>query len=84
LVEPLCDVAAATKEDVDAAVQAAKACLYSQHWGYASTGLQRAAILRKLGDIITERTEELARLDSLDHGKVCVHVFVILIRCLEK
>lgn len=67
--EVLCNVAAATKEDVDAAVKAAKACLYSQHWGYASTGRQRATILRKLGEIIAARTDELARLDSLDHGK---------------
>ncbi len=37
--------------------------------GYASTRSQRAAILRRLGEIITSRKEELARLDSLDQGK---------------
>jgi betaine-aldehyde dehydrogenase len=50
-------------------VKAARACLNSPEWGYASTGKQRAIILRKLGQIITSRKEELIRLDSLDQGK---------------
>lgn len=65
----LCEVAAASKEDVDLAVAAAKKCLNSPQWGYASTGKQRADLLRKLGKIIEDRSEELAKLDSLDHGK---------------
>jgi betaine-aldehyde dehydrogenase len=52
-----------------AAVEAAVACLHSPHWGYASTGAQRAQVLRKLGTLIESRKEELARLDSLDQGK---------------
>ena len=40
--------AAADKDDVDLAVKAAKTCLYSDNWGYKSTGKQRAVILRKL------------------------------------
>ena len=67
--ELLCNVAAATSEDVDLAVAAAKRCLYSSSWGYASTGAQRANILRALGSIISARKDELATLDSLDQGK---------------
>ena len=65
----ICDVANGTSEDIDAAVASAKACLNSDHWGYKSTGAQRAKILRKLGEIITSRKDEIARLDSLDQGK---------------
>lgn len=67
--EPICRVANGTAEDINKAVMAAKACLYSDTWGYKSTGAQRAIILRKLGEIITSRKDELARLDSLDQGK---------------
>jgi len=59
----------ATTEDVDKAVNAAKACLNGPTWGYSSTGAQRAIVLRKLSTIIASRKDELARLDSLDMGK---------------
>lgn len=59
---PITEVANGTAEDIDKAVAAAKACLYSEHWGYKSTGTQRAVILRRLGEIITNRKDELARL----------------------
>ena len=59
------------------AVLAAKRCLFSDSWGYASTGKQRAIILRKIGEIIAERSDELARLDSLDHGKVLFFLLFI-------
>lgn len=67
--KPICRVANGTSEDINKAVAAAKACLYSDAWGYKSTGAQRAAILRKLGEIITTRKDEIAQLDSLDQGK---------------
>lgn len=67
--EVICSVSAATAADVDLAVKAAKATLYGPDWGYKSTGAQRAVVLRKLGTIISERKDELAMLDSLDHGK---------------
>jgi acyl-CoA reductase-like NAD-dependent aldehyde dehydrogenase len=67
--EVIAMVANGTSEDIDLAVQSAVACLHSPTWGYKSTSSQRAAILRKLGDILTERTNELAALDSLDMGK---------------
>jgi betaine-aldehyde dehydrogenase len=67
--EEIASVDACTAEDIDIAVKAAKAALYSEGWGYKSTGAQRAVILRKLGGIIEARKDELAMLDSLDHGK---------------
>mmetsp|Transcript_21587 Transcript_21587/g.43546 ORF Transcript_21587/g.43546 Transcript_21587/m.43546 type:complete len:502 (+) Transcript_21587:76-1581(+) len=67
--EVLCEVANGTAEDVDIAVRAARRCLESENWGYKSTGAQRAVILRKLGEIFTERLEELAKLDCIDQGK---------------
>lgn len=62
-------VANATAEDVDLAVAAATRALNAENWGYNSTGAQRAVILRKMGEIITRRKDELALLDSLDQGK---------------
>jgi len=35
----ICSVARGTKEDIDAAVQAAKVCLNGPNWGYKSTGV---------------------------------------------
>jgi len=67
--EVLTSCANATAEDVDIAVKAAKASLYSSNWGYSSTGSKRALVLRNLGSIISSRKNELARLDSLDMGK---------------
>jgi len=67
--QKVADVSAATAEDINLAVAAAKACLHSENWGYKTTGAQRAVVLRKLGQIITSRKEELARLECLDQGK---------------
>ena len=69
LGEVISEVANGTAEDIDIAVKAARNCLESSTWGYASTGKQRAVILRKLSEIITLRKDELIRLDSLDQGK---------------
>lgn len=62
-------VADGTSEDIDVAVYAAKNCLNSANWGYASTGKERAIVLRKIGEIMLSRLDELARLESLDQGK---------------
>lgn len=67
--EVIAEVASATAEDIDLAVQAAKDCLNSDTWGYKVNGATSAKILRKLGEIITRRTDELALLDSKDQGK---------------
>lgn len=67
--EKICDVSSATKEDIDMAVAAAKECLYSSSWGYASTGAQRAVILRNFAVILSSRKDEIIRLECLDQGK---------------
>jgi len=66
---PICSVQAAGADDINDAVAAAAACLNSPNWGYASTGPQRATILRKLGEVFTAKKSEIAELDSLDQGK---------------
>ena len=55
-------------EDIDAAVNAARAALNGE-WGQM-TGFARAACLRRLGDLITENAERLARLEVNDSGKL--------------
>jgi aldehyde dehydrogenase (NAD+) len=55
-------------EDVDDAVAAARAALDGE-WG-ATTGFARAALLRRLGDLIGEHAERLARLEVNDSGKL--------------
>jgi acyl-CoA reductase-like NAD-dependent aldehyde dehydrogenase len=55
-------------DDVDAAVAAARAALDGE-WG-ATPGFARAALLRRLGDLIGENAERLARLEVNDSGKL--------------
>jgi aldehyde dehydrogenase (NAD+) len=55
-------------EDVDAAVAAARSALDGE-WG-SMTGFARATLLRRLGDLITENAERLARLEVNDSGKL--------------
>lgn len=55
------------KEEVDRAVRAARRALKGE-WGKMPLR-ERSAILRKIGDLILERKEELAVLESLDTGK---------------
>ncbi|MET3695770.1 aminomuconate-semialdehyde/2-hydroxymuconate-6-semialdehyde dehydrogenase [Bacillus oleivorans] len=60
-------VAEGGKEDVNFAVAAAKRALLGP-WKKMTVG-ERSKILRKIGDLILERQEELACLESLDTGK---------------
>src|SRR5690242_2401356 len=53
--------------DVDAAVAAASRAFDS--WSL-STPLQRASLLRRLGDLITANAEELAELQVRENGKL--------------
>jgi aldehyde dehydrogenase (NAD+) len=55
-------------EDVDAAVAAARAALDGE-WGRL-TGFARAKLLRRLGDLVTDNAERLARLEVNDSGKL--------------
>lgn len=61
-------VARAGAEDVALAVDAARHAFDSGPWPRMS-GAERAVILRKMGDAITARVDELARMEVLDNGK---------------
>ncbi|WP_027931248.1 phenylacetaldehyde dehydrogenase StyD [Amycolatopsis thermoflava] len=65
--EKLVDVAAASAQDVDTAVKAARAQL-SGEWA-ALPGSQRGLILNRVADLIDRDAELLARLEALDIGK---------------
>ena len=55
-------------EDVDRAVAAARAAVRGE-WG-TMTGFTRAALLRRLADLITENAARLAQLEVNDSGKL--------------
>ncbi|MEH6631697.1 MAG: aldehyde dehydrogenase family protein [Halopseudomonas aestusnigri] len=61
-------VASAGKEDVNAAVKAARVAFDSGPWSKMN-GAVRAVILRKMATEIESRTSELAQLEVLDNGK---------------
>jgi acyl-CoA reductase-like NAD-dependent aldehyde dehydrogenase len=62
-------VPAATAEDVDDAVTAARRAFDEGPWA-GSTPLQRASLLRRFGDLIKEHADELARIQVLENGKL--------------
>ncbi|PQM32858.1 betaine aldehyde dehydrogenase 1 chloroplastic isoform X2 [Prunus yedoensis var. nudiflora] len=65
------DIAAATAEDVDMAVDAARTAFFSNEgkdWSSAS-GAYRAKFLRAISDMILERKSLLAKLETIDTGK---------------
>lgn len=61
-------IAAATGEDVDLAVKAARRAFDKDGWPKLS-GAQRATYLRAIADGIRARQVEIARLEVLDNGK---------------
>lgn len=62
----IASVQSASKQDVDAAVASAKA---GQLVWAGYTAMQRSRVLRKAVDILRERNDELANLETLDTGK---------------
>ena len=66
--EPWATVPDAGPEDVDAAVTAAREALDGA-WG-ATTGFQRAALMRRFAGLITANAERLAQLEVNDSGKL--------------
>ena len=66
--EVIAEVAKAGAADVDAAVRAAKKCFESDEWN-AMTARHRGVLLGKAADILSERTAEIARLETLHNGK---------------
>jgi acyl-CoA reductase-like NAD-dependent aldehyde dehydrogenase len=65
--EPITTVAEAGAEDVDRAVKAARAALEGP-WAKLKP-IDRSRMLWKLGDLVLEHADELARLETLDNGK---------------
>ena len=66
--EPWAAIPEGSTEDIDHAVAAARSALDGE-WG-AMTGFQRAALMRRLADLITENAERLARVEVRDNGKL--------------
>src|SRR6185437_15229958 len=62
-------LASATAADVDAAVRAAADAFASDRWrGLSAT--RRGRLLTKLAELVAEAAEEIARLESVDNGKL--------------
>lgn len=59
----------ATEDDIEAAVAAARGAFDSGPWSRALPA-ERAALLRRLGDLITEHAEELADVQVRENGKL--------------
>ncbi|GAA1176103.1 aldehyde dehydrogenase [Nesterenkonia xinjiangensis] len=68
-LEVLYEAARGTAPDVDRAVQAAHAAYSDPRWRDLSQ-TRRGHLLRRLGDLVAENAEELARCESLDNGKL--------------
>ena len=59
----------ATEADVDQAVRAAHQAFLSGPWS-KMTPTERGKCLRKLGDLLAEKSEDLGRTESIDTGKM--------------
>jgi aldehyde dehydrogenase (NAD+) len=66
--EVLAKVAAAEKADVDKAVKAARKALESGPWSTMDAA-DRGRLLFKLADLVDQKADELAKLESLNCGK---------------
>ncbi|HLE15601.1 MAG TPA: aldehyde dehydrogenase family protein [Anaerolineales bacterium] len=66
--EELAQVALAGQEDVDLAVQAARAAFEKGPWGKMSAE-ERGNLLWKLADLVDQHADQLAELETLDNGK---------------
>lgn len=67
--QALYQAARGAAEDVDHAVAAAKSAFEDASWRDLSQ-TRRGRLLRRLGDLIGENAEELARMEVLDNGKL--------------
>ncbi|WP_370228458.1 aldehyde dehydrogenase family protein [Cognatishimia sp.] len=63
----LCQIAKGIADDIDRSVEAAQAAL-SGDWGRA-TAAERGRVLAKIGQLVLQNIDELARLEALDVGK---------------
>jgi aminomuconate-semialdehyde/2-hydroxymuconate-6-semialdehyde dehydrogenase len=66
--EVIAHIAEATSEDVDRAVRAARRAFDEGPWR-SMRAADRSALLRKVGELILARKDELIELESMDSGK---------------
>lgn len=66
--EEICSVFAATEDDVDAAVAAARKAFKDPSWKSLS-GTERGALMVKLAGLVAQHAETLATIECLDNGK---------------
>jgi len=66
--EVICEVAEGDKEDIDAAVKAARKAFDTGPWSKMDAR-DRGKLMHRLADLIEEEIDELAALESLDNGK---------------
>ncbi len=67
--QPWALVPRAAPEDIDAAVAAARAAFRDSSWRDLSA-TDRGVLLARVGDLLAERAEELAELETRDNGKL--------------
>ncbi len=67
--ETMAEVALGSAADVDAAVAAARACFEGDAWRGISAR-KRGALLARAADILQERSEDVARLETQQNGKL--------------
>jgi acyl-CoA reductase-like NAD-dependent aldehyde dehydrogenase len=58
----------ASNEDIDNAINAAKTA-YNNKWKYIN-GITRASMMMKLADLLDEKADEMAKMETKDNGKV--------------
>ncbi len=66
--EAICEVAEGDKEDIDAAVTAARDAFENGPWSKMDAR-DRGHLMYKLADLLAEEADELAALETLDNGK---------------
>jgi phenylacetaldehyde dehydrogenase len=66
--ETIAHAAEGDKADIDSAVRAARRALESGPWA-TMTAAERGKLVWRIGDLISQHTEELAELESVDNGK---------------
>lgn len=71
--EAWAEVARGNSEDVAAAVSAAKSAFENSAWSEI-TASKRAALLRKVADLIIEEAPRLAQIEQRDNGKLAAEV----------
>lgn len=64
----IAEVPDGTREDIDAAVQAARRAFYQDGWA-RKTPSERSALLLRLADLLESRMEDFARVESENTGK---------------